>query len=589
MISIKYFTVVALACLLGACTTDRIAKETTAVNVVTQKAVAATFKDVGIPISKDTTGTSSSAQNLASQALAVKEQKTIKTSSSAWYGNRVVASMSTALLPQIFKEKIHIDFSGEKDKRVSLAFVAEKLSSITSVPVRIAQDVYPKTTTANQAPLTTPIATALMPIGAKPLAQIKPSDKAIMPIQPISIGESVQNLSELPTVSMRWDSSLEGYLDHITNLTNLSWNFRDGVVLIERFATEVFTIDSMGGSQSYKMSLGGDSKGSSTNFGTANESMDVSEEGKSNSAEELKASLEMLVKPTGGSVSFNETSGRIIVVTTKDVMSRVRLIIRNETEISRRQALVQIDVYSVIKNADESYGVNWTGFINDLAGTWSSAISSPASLVPLGAASLGYTLLKEIPSTSTQLQKNTATRYGGSKVLLEALHNLGDSATHKPISFLAKNREWTRKSSLITTGYLAETTSGTSNATGAGVPGLKAGTVTTGDKILVKPAIHDDGSIELKVGISMTELNGLFTASSGVQSIQTPEVSGTGDQATFRLEAGEAVVITGLTRIVSKANRSGLSEDIPIVMGGSEKKSVRREHFLVVVRATKTR
>jgi Flp pilus assembly secretin CpaC len=86
--------------------------------------------------------------------------------------------------------------------------------------------------------------------------------------------------------------------------------------------------------------------------------------------------------------------------------------------------------------------------------------------------------------------------------------------------------------------------------------------------------------------MSMTDLIGMFTASSGGQTIQTPEVSGTGDQGAIRLRAGESMVITGLSKQISKSDRNGLAEEIPIALGGSVKRGVKREHYLVVVRAT---
>ena len=41
---------------------------------------------------------------------------------------------------------------------------------------------------------------------------------------------------------MRWSGSLEGYLDLVTDQLSLSWEYRDGVVVIERFRTEFFEI-----------------------------------------------------------------------------------------------------------------------------------------------------------------------------------------------------------------------------------------------------------------------------------------------------------------------------------------------------------
>ena len=136
----------------------------------------------------------------------------------------------------------------------------------------------------------------------------------------------------------------------------------------------------------------------------------------------------------------------------------------------------------------------------------------------------------------------------------------------------------------------SQTTPATSTGTGSGSPGLKTASVTTGDKFLVQPAIMDDGTIFLKFGVSLTDLLGLFNVSAGsgasLQTVQTPETSGTDDQGTIRLSPGEAMVITGLSRRIADSERNGLAEELPLLLGGSKRRSYRREDFLIVVRAT---
>ena len=591
-VSKPILTAVTIACVLfvTGCASNRISSGTESLKSKTEPAIKTALAQNALTITPNTVGTATHAD---ARAISVLNQPVAKRSAGPWYGQRTIPVLSDAVLPQIFKEEgFKIDFDGYSGGRVPLAVVAERLTRMSSVPVRLSQDVYngSKNTNSNSSSI---LPTSLGQGGAlPPLPSPVSAQKINSSVPPVGLQTQIQNAStvstttDLAAVSMKWNGSLERYLDHITGMLNLSWSYLDGVVVIERYVTESFEIEALGGTQDYKMSMGGSGSGNATGFGSSSESLEVTESGKSTPLDSLRNSIESLVKPTGGTVTMNEASGRMIVSTSKDVLSRVREIIRTEVSIMRRQAVIQIDVYSVVSNADDSYGLDWTGFVNDLAGTWASTITGPASLVSQGAAGLGYTLLKTVPDTSTQLVKNTAARYGGSKVLIQALHQMGESAKYRPISLVAKNRQWARKTNLVTTGYLSETTPGTSTATGPGSPGIKAGTVTTGDKFLVQPSIMDDGTIDLKIGMSMTDLIGMFTASSGGQTIQTPEVSGTGDQGAIRLSAGESMVITGLSKQISKSDRNGLAEEIPIVLGGSVKRGVKREHYLVVVRAT---
>ncbi len=150
------------------------------------------------------------------------------------------------------------------------------------------------------------------------------------------------------------------------------------------------------------------------------------------------------------------------------------------------------------------------------------------------------------------------------------------------------NRQWARKTNLRQTGYLSETTPSTVSGAGSGAPGLKTSTITTGDRFLVQPAILDNGSVMLKFGVSLTNLLGLFdvTAGSGAtfQRVQTPEVSGTDDQATVMLRAGEVMVLTGMARRKANSDGRSLGESIPRLLGGSLKASDVREDFIIFVR-----
>lgn len=579
---------------ISGCASNRLTSGTEALKSQADPVVQKAIAQQGLVVTTATPGTASYAD---AQALALKNQPVAKRASGAWYGQRTIPVLSDAQLPEVFKTSFAIDFDGYRGGRVPIAVVAERLSRMSGVPVRVKQDVYDgKGKSISAAPVAPimPMSTQNLPMPVGGKSAVLPAGspvQAILPVQGEINPDSVT--TDLASVSMKWNGSLERFLDHITGMLNLSWSYRDGVVVIERYVTESFEITAFGGSQDYNMAIsGGNTGGSGGGFGNASANLDVKESGKLAALDSLKKSLDALVQSSQGSVTLNEGSGRFTVVATKDVLSRVREVVRAEDAALRRQAHIQIDVYSVTSRNSDEYGVDWSGFISDLAKTYSGTINAPASLVSAAASGMTYTLLKDGFDTKTtpQSAQNTAARYGGSKVLLQALHQMGDSAQFHPVSLIAMNRQWARKTNLRTTGYVSETTPSTSSSAGSGAPGLKTSTVTTGDKFLVQPAIMDDGTIFLKFGVSLTDLIGLFDVTAGqgasLQRVQTPETSGTDDQGTIRLQAGEAMVITGLSRRVATNDRNGLAEEIPIALGGSKKRSYRREDFLMVVRAT---
>lgn len=557
-----------------------------------------------------------SATEINQKAQLAQSKQVAKYAQQVWVGKRTMALQHDVNLPALFTENISIQFNDATlEKRISLTLVAERLSRVAKIAIRLSPDVYdalPSTTNSgvnNNTNLvlnpleknhfTTPIEpgqaieitpetkTQLQKMTSSHLAnKVKTNTfKTTLSYQQADLSNTLSVLDKAPTIAshqMRWEGSLQAYLDHITQLLNLSWRFHQGAVVIERLVTENFELAAFAGSQDYQMGLSGGNQGNGS-FGSSSAKLDVQESGKVAVFEGLRKSLETIVLPSGGLVNINEASGRITVQAPKDVLAKAREIIHAEQRQLQRQAHIQLDIYSISQQNNQEYGVDWSVPINDLAKTWTATIASPVSALANNSAGLSYTLLKDIPTTSNTSAQNTATRYGGSKAFIKSLQQLGQSVQYRPVSLIAMNRQWARSTSLRVTGYVSETTPSTSSNAGSGAPGLKTASVTTGDKFLVQPVIMDNGTIYLKFGVSLTDLLGLFNVSAGsgdsLQTVQTPETSGIDDQGSIRLNPGEAMIITGLSRQSAIQDQNKMAEPIPLVLGGSQKRNYQREDF----------
>lgn len=563
-----------------------------------------------------------SATEINQKAQLAQSKQVAKYAQQVWVGKRTMALQHDANLPAFFTENISIQFNDATlEHRISLALVAERLSRVAKIAIRLSPDVYdnltstPNSNNNNTSLVFNPLETSRFPPQLEPgqALEITPETKAqLQKMASSGLGNKVKSTGakttqsysqtdlvkttypqdKAPTVAshqMRWEGSLQGYLDHITHLLNLSWRFHQGAVVIERFVTENFEIAAFAGGQDYQMGLSGGNQGNGS-FGSSSAKLDVQESGKTAVFEGLRKSLETIVTPSGGLVNLNEASGRITVQAPKDILAKAREIIQAEERQLKRQAHIQLDIYSVSQQNNQEYGMDWSVPINDLAKTWTATVASPISALANNSAGISYTLLKDIPTTSNTSTQNTASRYGGSKAFIKSLQQLGQSVQYRPVSLIAMNRQWARSTSLRVTGYVSETTPSTSSNAGSGAPGLKTASVTTGDKFLVQPAIMNDGTIYLKFGVSLTDLLGLFnvTAGSGdsLQTVQTPETSGIDDQGSIRLNPGEAMIITGLSRQSAIQDQNKIAEPLPVLLGGSQKRNYQREDFLIIVRAT---
>jgi len=508
---------------------------------------------------------------------------------SAWIGSVSVPMGSGERLPSIFTEPVRLNFDdAASGGKVSLRTMADRITAVTGVPVRLKPDVFAGSEAAPR-----PVAIA----APQPSLPTLPTLAGHGDVVAMSAAPSaVPRETSVHAVAMRWSGSLQGYLDQVTDQLNLAWEYRDGVVVIERMRTEFFEIAALESETDYHLGLSGADQANATSSGnggggtnsTASSSNEVSEHGKSNVVASILSTIVQILKDVpGSSVVRSDGSGRIAVTTTKETLSKVRDFVRVENESLLRQAQVQFDVYSVTRNESDERGIEWNAVLSALAGAYTGTFGSPTTLASTAAANIGFSILTPTQSGVT----TTATRrFGGSDALLKLLSGYGVSTQHREVSLLALNRTWDRKSSLGGRAYVSATIPGAASTTGVGAPGLVTSTVTTGDRYLAQPFILDNNTVLLKFGIGLSSLVNLvnFTSGTGAaqQTVQTPETTAINDQSTVALKAGQILVITGLSRQVSADDRRTLTDGAPIGLGGSRTQSRLREEFVIFVRPT---
>ncbi|HEY8975489.1 MAG TPA: hypothetical protein VIN75_14825 [Burkholderiaceae bacterium] len=507
----------------------------------------------------------------------------------AWVGSVSVPMGSGERLPSIFTESVRLNFDdAATGGKVSLRTMADRITAVTAVPVRLKPDVFGGAEpVARSAP---PPARLAMPLPALP--QLPGHGAA----DPVAMPPAVSHDGSVNAVAMRWSGSLQGYLDQITDQLSLSWEYRDGVVVIERLRTEFFEIAALESETDYHLGLSGADQANATSSGnggggtssTASSSNEVSEHGKSNVIGSILAAIGQIIKDVPGSSAVrSDGSGRIAVTTTKETLSKVRDFVRVENESLLRQAQVQFDVYSVTRNESDERGIEWSAVLSALGGAYTGSFASPTTLASSTAAGIGFSILTP---TQSGVTNRVTSHLGGSSALLKLLSEYGVSTQHREVSLLALNRTWDRKSSLGGRAYVSATIPGAASTTGVGAPGLVTSTVTTGDRYLAQPFILDNDTVVLKFGIGLSSLVNLVNFTSGTgssqQTVQTPETTAINDQSTVALKAGQILVITGLSRTVSSDDRRTLTDDAPIGLGGSKTQSRLREDFVIFVRPT---
>ena len=532
-------------------------------------------------------GTQADADRRAAEQAA---RPVLRRSRNAWVGSVSVPMGSGERLPGIFTEPVRLNFDdAATGGKVSLRTMADRITSVTGVAVRLKPDVFANGETAARTAAPAPATAVPLPTLAGRAAAGDPPSPVLLSPVPVLRETSVL------AVPMRWSGTLENYLDQLTDQLSLCWEYRDGAVVIERLRTEFFEIAALESETDYRLGLSGADQANATSTGsgggtssTASSSNEVSEHGKSNAIASVLVAIAQIVKDVPGSSAVrSDGSGRVAVTSSKEALSKVRDFVHAENESLLRQAQVQFDVYSVTRNESDERGIDWDAVVSALGGAYTASLAAPATLVGASAGSLGFTILTPAQSG---VSNAVTTHFGGSGAILKLLSEFGTSTQHREVSLLALNRTWDRKSSLGGRAYVSATVPGAASTTGVGAPGLVTSTVTTGDRYLAQPFILDNNTVLLKFGIGLSSLVGLVNFTSGTgssqQTVQTPETTAINDQATVALKAGQILVITGLSRLVSGDDRRTLTDDAPIGLGGSRTRTRQREEFVIFVRPT---
>jgi type IVB pilus formation R64 PilN family outer membrane protein len=598
--------------LLAACATPdmtervRADHEAAASGVAPVVAVAPLAAQAGT----DPAGTPGDAARRAREQAA---RPVLRHAAAPWIGSVSVPMGSGERLPSIFTEPVRLNFEdASSGGKVSLRTVVDRITAVTGVAIRLRPDVFnaadaPRGGAVPNGPWSANVSGGSgssggggpLPGPAVPLPSLTGpgAPPAGTPASwPVPVPPSPAPLpreTSVNAVAMRWSGTLEGYLDLVADQLGLAWEYRDGVVVIERFRTEFFEVAALDSETDYHLGLGGadaasSGSGSPGPGASAGAGNDVAEHGKANAVASILAAVNQIIRDVPGSSAVrSEGSGRIAVTTTKETLSKVRDFIRAENESLLRQAQIQFDIYSVTRNESDERGIEWSAVLTALGNVYSGTVGSPTTLASTTAANVGFTILTP---TQSGVSNAVTEHLGGSSALIKLLSEYGVATQHREVSLLALNRTWDRKSNLGARAYVSATVPGAATTAGVGAPGLVTSTVTTGDRYLAQPYILDNNTIVLKFGLGLSSLTSLvnFTSGSGLtqQTVQTPETTALNDQATVALKAGQILVITGLSRLVANDDRRTLSEDAPVGLGGSRAQSRMREDFVIFVRPT---
>jgi type IVB pilus formation R64 PilN family outer membrane protein len=517
-----------------------------------------------LPLPDDAARLLGSAPQIEQLAAAQRNPVLMRKTSSAFIGGKLEQALPTDQLPGVFQQgfQYHTDDT-RRNRNVTLDNFASRVFNATGIPVLIHPDVGAVSVNGAAKSATGP--------DARP--GFAPADGS---------ASSAPAPLLIDTVSLAHTGTLAACLSNVTNRLGLSWEYRNGTIVVMRFVTKSYEVAAFIGSSGYKVSSGSSTSGATSASQTTDSRFSVDDTGSSDPFSSLASAVDkMVLAVPGSSVVRADGTRHLIVKSSAEMQEQVGTLIDQQNKIMRQQAAVQIDVYSVQTDDENQNGVNWSVIFNSLSNVYGLSLAGPASLTNAASGQIALNVLKGGSNTSQRLQ-NTAG-------FINLLSQQGSSVQHRGFPMIALNGQWARHSQTSSITYISKTTPGASSATGAGLPGIETDRVVTGDQFQVLPHILSNGDIMLKLGISLSDLLELTDVTSGNginhQKIQSPRVQSDGEQNTILLHPGEVLAFTGISRIVQSTNGRRLTPDSSLLLGGSNKNTRRREHFVILVRA----
>ncbi|CAG9255269.1 conserved exported hypothetical protein [Paraburkholderia unamae] len=507
-----------------------------------------------------------------------------------WLAPKIVSLGEDSTLPPQFSNARSWPFQLGYLERSDLPTVAERISKITGIPVRLNPDVNETAADSGAGAPDTGHATTGGNLPPPPSRPGMGTGGAAIPLR-------------TETMELNYNGSLGDFLNRVATHFGVNWEYRDGAIQFYRYVTRMWQINTNSGDTEFNEVLGKSSgstsqsgggggsgssgSGSSSGGSSFTSAGQVTVTGKFSVWKSIEEELNT-VKSASGKLTISQATGTVVMRDTRDAIEAADRIVKHENRVMTQQVVVHIDLISVTTSDDSNLGVNWNVVFSKLTNAlpdFTLSMASPASLVSSGTGSLGAAIL----APATAGSQNIYQQMSGSSLLLQALKGVGRVNDVNSAAAVTLNRHLGTLASTDQKTYLAQTSPGYSSSVGggSGLPGLTPGQVTTGLIGHVLPTVLDDGSILLNLNLDNSVLKSLGQISTGSgatqQTIETPEVNGFTSMPQVALKPGATLVLAGLTHDSQNYSQQTLLGHA-VGLGGSY--SGTREKVTVVILVT---
>lgn len=511
------------------------------------------------PINKEVAANYAHAKELAQKtAVPVTASTSVITKrNDSWVPLKEVKG-EDAKLPVEFTKTYSIDreFS-------AITEVAERITFLSGIPVSISPDV--------------------MGMSGQQAGQVQ-QQPGQMPMQmmppPISgsggpLPSSVT--TGLPTggIQLSYTGNLVGFMDLACARFGVSWEYRNGQVVIFRTLTKTFVVYALPGDTTLDAKISNQSSGNGSGGITsaAASSNSTHNTGVSVSGLSVWSALEQSIQgmlTSQGKVSVTPATGAVTVTDVPYVVDRVGKFVEEQNKSLSRQVMINVRILSVSLTELDDYGINWNLVYNSISNGVGATLASNFS-PNLAATALKLSVL---PTNNSTL--------AGSEAIISAISQQGRVSLVTSASVTTLNNQAVPVQVGRQTAYLASSSTTTTANVGS-TTSITPGVVTTGFSMNLLPHVLEEGRLLLQYAIDISSLDRMVTVSSGGSSIQTPEVQTRNFLQRVAVRSGETLVLSGFEQAESSATTQGVGSAQNTWAGGGVKGNKKRDVIVVLI------
>lgn len=462
-----------------------------------------------------------------------------------WLMGRAVPLAREVSLPAALRTKIDTTLM-YRDGRVDLTTLAERITQATNIPVRIkpeallpADHFLPRLTSTTGQTASTGMTQVQLPMGARPLPEV---------------------------------------LDMISRRLGVLWRYHDRALEFYRTETRVFDVRSLTLSAHADARLGRTANSKSGGFDNSSRTSLVASEQHVLLA--IQQRLEPFLTRSAIIAAQPGASTSIVITDTPEVLGEIARYLERENRIMTRRVRLIFEEITLVTNQDAEFGLDWDSLWEQ--GKVAASLTSTFA----GASIAGATaMVTARPSSVVR-----------SQAVLKALSKYGTVLRHVTIPVLTLNRRPVTHAIRTTFSYIDQVKSTQTADNGSSVTRAGLGSVSVSQKeetvgafLTLVPDAQENGQILLSVAYDNTVAQPLKSLVVGETNsrlqIQQITIDGHGTVQQVALKAGQPMLISGFDSKHDESERSRLTPEAPLALGGRDRAKQGRTATLMIVTA----